>query len=80
MADHANDLEPEHPREEGVDAPEPGTMTQEGVHLLANEAWARLEDEGFDRDEVYEWAAAYIAEDDAGTVEDFIAWIRAEER
>ncbi|WP_108668086.1 hypothetical protein [Euzebya rosea] len=76
MDDH---LDPERPADEGVDATYPDADQQEGVHLLANQAADRLADAGFTREQVFEWAAAYVEREGTGTVDGLIAFIRQKE-
>lgn len=76
----AEQLQPERPAAEGQEAPYPDEENQEGVHLLANQAFAELEGEGFTREQVFEWAAAFNEEEGGGTVEDLVAFIRRREQ
>ncbi|AXV07562.1 hypothetical protein DVS28_a2883 [Euzebya pacifica] len=72
-------LDPERPADEDVDATYPDADQQEGVHLLANQAADRLADRGFTREQVFEWAAAYVEREGVGTVDGLIAFIRQKE-
>ncbi len=71
---------PEHPEEAGVaeEIPELGNI--EGARLLGNDARARLRADGFDDAQIDEWAETFIAEESSGTVEEFVAWIVAQEQ
>lgn len=75
-----HDLKPEAPEEAGVEDQDPALMQVEGAHVLANEARPRLEDAGFETEEVLDWAMAYIAEEGSGDVESFIKWIEKREK
>lgn len=52
----------------------------EGARTLGNEARERLRADGFTDDQIDQWALTFITEDDAGSVDDFIAWIARQER
>lgn len=73
------DPNPERPAGAGVPERTPETMEVESAHLLANDAKGRLGDKGFDDDQIQRWADAFIAEGNAGDVDDFVAWIDAKE-
>lgn len=81
MADHDRDpdLEPARPQEEGVPAPDPDAAHNEGAHVLANEAAPRLEHQGFSREQVLEWAEAFLAERGGGTADDLVEWVSHKE-
>lgn len=75
-----NDLEPERPNRAGVREEIPDSSGVEGAMVLANAAFPRLKHLGFTRSQVNLWAETYIAENDSGDVESFLAWIREKER
>lgn len=75
----SDDLQPERPADEDVDAPYPDSDQQEGVHLLANEAGERLTAEGFTEEQIFEWATAYVNQEGTGTVDGLIDFIRQQE-
>jgi hypothetical protein len=71
---------PESPSDAGVPEEEPAELgQQEAVHLLANDARERLDADGFTNAQILQWAETFIAENSAGSVDEFIAWIAAEE-
>jgi hypothetical protein len=71
---------PESPEAAGVAHEElESTSALEGAHLLANEARPRLHADRFNDTQIQLWANAFIQENHAGTVEDFIAWINKKE-
>jgi hypothetical protein len=75
-----DDLTPERPRDAGVPEEVPEQLSAiEGARTLANEARARLRADGFTDDQIDQWARTFITENDAGTVDDFVAWIRGQE-
>jgi hypothetical protein len=75
-----DDLNPERPRDAGVPEETPESVTAiEGARTLANEARERLREDGFTDDQIDQWAKTFITENDAGSVEDFITWIRLQE-
>lgn len=76
----AEDLVPEEPREAGVPQPEPDSAHIEGAELLADQAADTLGEQGFSREEILAWAEAYVAARGAGDVDDFLAWMREQER
>lgn len=76
-----DDLTPERPRDAGVPEEVPESVTSiEGARTLGNEARERLRADGFTDDQIDQWALTFITEDDAGSVDDFIAWIARQER
>jgi hypothetical protein len=77
MAD--DELIPESPAEAGVKAEEPSLTAIEGARLLANEARPALTALGFDDEQIRVWADTYIERVGAGTVEQFVDWIRSNE-
>jgi hypothetical protein len=71
---------PERPRDAGVAETEPEALSAlEGARILANEAREELTARGFGGEQIRKWADAYIERFGAGDVEQFIAWIEAEE-
>jgi hypothetical protein len=52
----------------------------EGARLLGNDARERLRGDGFDDQQIDAWAETFIAEVGSGTVEQFVEWIRRQER
>ena len=76
-----NDLTPERPRDAGVPEETPEQLSAiEGARTLANESRERLTADGFTNDQIDQWAKTFITEDDAGSVDDFIAWIARQEK
>lgn len=75
----SDDLKPENPADEDISTQYPDADQQEGVHLMANQAGERLKDKGFSEEQIFEWATAYMAEEDAGTVDGLVDYIRAKE-
>ena len=71
---------PAKPEDVGVaeEIPELGNI--EGARLLGNEARERLHADGFDDEQIDEWAETFIAEVGSGDVDEFVAWIKREER
>ncbi len=69
------DIEPERPKESGVEETTPPTMQVEGARVLADDARPLLEGKGFSDDEIRRWADSYIAEVGSGDVNSFVAWI-----
>jgi hypothetical protein len=74
-----SDLRPEHPRDAGLPEHDPDVDHDEGAHLLANEAYARLASRGFTRDEVFEWTSAYLEAEGSGDVDGLVEFIRRQE-
>jgi hypothetical protein len=75
-----DDLTPERPRDAGVPEEVPEELSAiEGARILANEARERLRADGFTDDQIDQWARTFITENDAGTVDDFVAWIKRQE-
>jgi len=70
----------EHPHEAGV--PEQGSddAHREAAHLLTDEVRDRLERIGFTYGEILEWAEAYLAAEQSGDADTFLAWIERRER
>lgn len=72
---------PEDPHETGVAEQVPDDSTAiEAARVLANDAKARLEQAGFEDEQLRKWAETYITRHGSGDVEGFIAWITAKER
>lgn len=71
------DPTPERPQDAGVRKKTPDPMDIEAAEILANKARDRLEGRGFTEDQVSQWAETFIAEQDSGDVDQFIAWIDA---
>lgn len=74
------DLAPREPEQEGVVEEMPDQMQYEAARLLANHAKPQLHDQGFDDEQIRSWANTYVAEFGSGSVDDFLAWIDAEQR
>ncbi|HEY3723420.1 MAG TPA: hypothetical protein VGN59_08680 [Acidimicrobiia bacterium] len=72
--------EPMKPADAGVTEEVPELMEIEGARTLGNEARQRLHADGFDDAQIDAWAETFIAEVGSGTVEQFVAWIAAQER
>lgn len=70
-----NDIQPERPKEAGVEEATPPTMQVEGARVLADDAKPLLEGKGFSDDQIRRWADTYIAEVGSGDVDSFINWI-----
>jgi hypothetical protein len=77
--DRSREPEPERPRSAGVPEEVPDTSGIEGARLLANEAFPRLKSLGFTRRQVRLWAETYVADEDSGDLESFLAWVRTKE-
>lgn len=75
-----SEVEPEEPREAGVDESRPELAEIESAELLANHARSRLESQGFEQSQIENWAQAYVREHGPGDVEDFISWVAQQER
>ncbi len=76
-----DDLTPERPRDAGVPEEVPKELSAiEGARTLANESRERLTADGFTNDQIDQWALTFITEVDAGSVDDFIAWISLQEK
>jgi hypothetical protein len=76
--DHSN-LEPESPRDAGVDESHPRPAQEEGAHQLAAQAFPALDSRGFTKEQVFTWADAYVAQGGAGDVDAFLNWIERQE-
>ncbi len=74
-----DEARPERPAEAGVEEETPAPLEVESAHLLANDAKDRLEDRGFDDDQIQRWADAFIAEGNTGGTDEFVAWIERKE-
>jgi hypothetical protein len=74
------DLTPAEPEQEGVREEAPDQMQYEAARMLANDAKPRLHGQGFDDDQIRAWASTYVAEFGSGSVDEFLAWIDAEQR
>jgi hypothetical protein len=74
------DIEPERPKDAGVEEDTPPTMQIEGAHVLADDARPLLEGKGFSEDQIRRWADTYISEVGSGDVRSFIDWIDRRER
>jgi hypothetical protein len=72
-------VQPEPPESEGLRQPELPDADIEPARLLANEARARLEGEGFDDDEIDAWTRVYYERRGEGDVEGLLAFIRSEQ-
>lgn len=70
-----SEVQPEEPREAGVDESRPQLAEIESAELLANHARSRLESQGFEQSQIENWAQAYVREEGPGDVEDFVAWV-----
>jgi hypothetical protein len=70
---------PESPSEAGVPEETPELSQIEGARILGNDARERLHADGFTDQQIDEWAETFIAENSSGTVDQFIAWIAAQE-
>lgn len=76
----AEDLEPREPHEAGVEEETPELAQIEAARLLANDARARLEAEGFSDEQIREWAETYVAkEGGTANVSEFVGWIERRE-
>jgi hypothetical protein len=74
-----SDIEPERPRDAGVEEDTPSTMQIEGARVLADDARPLLEGRGFTDDQIRRWADTYIADVGSGDVQSFIEWIDRQE-
>jgi hypothetical protein len=72
--------EPVSPAEVGVPEKIPDLPQIEGARTLGNDARERLHADGFDDEQIDEWAETFIAEVSSGTVDQFVDWIRQRER
>ena len=72
--------EPLKPEDVGVTEEVPELSQIEGARTLGNDARARLRADGFDDEQIDEWAETFIAEVSSGTVDQFVAWIARRER
>ena len=72
---------PESPTDAGVPEEEPAELgQQEAANILANDARDRLHADGFTDSQIRKWAETFIAENSSGSVDEFVAWISAEEK
>jgi hypothetical protein len=71
---------PERPRDAGVPEEVPELGNIEGARTLGNEARDRLHADGFTDTQIDQWAETYVAENGGGSVDEFVAWIAAQER
>ena len=71
---------PERPRDAGVPEEVPELGNIEGARTLGNEARDRLRADGFTDTQIDQWAETYVAENGGGSVDEFVAWITAQER
>jgi hypothetical protein len=78
MGAHQNP-KPERPSAAGVEEEVPESPGIEGARLLANDAFPRLESQGFTRRQVRLWAETYVADGSPGQVDEFVEWIRQRE-
>jgi hypothetical protein len=74
-----SDIEPERPRDAGVEEETPPTMQIEGARDLADDAKPLLKGRGFTDDQIRRWADTYIADVGSGDVRSFIEWIDRQE-
>jgi hypothetical protein len=72
--------EPAAPSDVGVPEEVPDLPQIEGARLLGNDARERLRADGFDDQQIDDWAETFIAEVGSGTVDQFVAWISRQER
>jgi hypothetical protein len=76
----ANEPVPESPAQAGVTEEFPAELGQiEGARMLGNDARDRLHADGFTDRQIDQWAETYVAENGGGEVDEFVAWIRAQE-
>ena len=72
--------EPAKPEDVGVAEETPELSQIEGARTLGNDARERLHADGFTDSQIDAWAETFIAEVSSGTVDEFVAWISAQER
>ncbi len=72
-------VQPDLPEHEGLVEPELPEVDIEGARLLANEARPRLQDRGFDDDEIEAWVRVYFEQDHEGSVDGLVAFIASEQ-
>jgi hypothetical protein len=76
-----DDLIPESPRDTGLSEEDDTRIENvEPLHLLANEARVRLEDDGFTDAQILKWAEAYFETHEEGDADELVDWIRQQER
>jgi hypothetical protein len=76
-----DNLIPESPHDAGVPEEDDTRIEDvEPVHLLANDARSRLERDGFTDAQILKWAEAYFETHREGDVDEFVDWIRRQER
>jgi hypothetical protein len=73
-------LVPEDPSDVGLEPVEVDIVDVEPMHELANEARDELRRLGFDDNEIDDWAREYVAHEGPGDVDEFIAWVKVQER
>jgi hypothetical protein len=69
----------ESPEEAGIAEEIPSLGQIEGARMLGNDARERLHADGFDDAQIDAWAETFIAEVGSGEVDEFVAWITAQE-
>ena len=80
MVDERGHLIPEDPADAGLAPVELEIEGVEPAHVLANDARDALRRLGFIDDEIDDWAREFVAQEGAGDVDEFIEWIRLEEK
>src|SRR2546423_15453128 len=80
MAEKRRRLIPEDPSDAGLPTIDLSTEDVEPAHTLANDARDELRRRGFIDDEIDDWAREFVARAGAGDVDEFIAWIRLQEK
>ena len=78
MADD-HDLEAADPAEAGVSEEDAEFSRTEGAHVLASQARGQLEPKGFSEQQILDWAEAFVAEEEGGDVEAFLAWVERQQ-
>jgi hypothetical protein len=71
---------PEDPEAVGLTPDELTIEEVEPVHLVANAARDKLRKAGFTDDEIDEWARVFVESPDTTDDDDFVEWIRREEK
>jgi hypothetical protein len=72
---------PESPADAGLPEDDVASIEDvEPIHLLANDARAELEADGFTDAQILKWAEAFFREHSEGGVHEFVAWIREQEQ
>jgi len=71
--------EPSKPEDVGIAEETPELMQIEGARTLGNDARERLHADGFTDAQIDAWAETFIAEVSSGSVDEFVAWIAAQE-